>query len=190
MGNTEKELKNEIDAVKKEIKATQKDMAELLKFRNKEEADFKQALKDDMDAADLLRKAIAALSSFYKRNKMDVPQLIQKAPEYAKDQDKAPDAGFADGNYGGRKSESGGILAILEMLVEDTEKEIADGRADDKAANEEYLEQNGALTKTLDAQKATKVGLEQELADCEAKIDTTDDYKKGLEADQQGNNGE
>merc|ERR1719217_1786919 len=86
MATTEKGLKTEIDAVKKEIKATQKDMAELLKFRNKEEADFKQALKDDMDAADLLRKAIDALSSFYKRNKMDVPALPQK-PQYEEDPD-------------------------------------------------------------------------------------------------------
>merc|ERR1719261_1460887 len=107
MKNTVKDQEAEIKVIEGDIAATENDMADLLKFRNKEEADFKQALKDDMDAADLLKQAIAALSSFYKRNKMDVPQLIQKAPEYAKDQDKAPDAGFADGNYGGRKSESG-----------------------------------------------------------------------------------
>merc|ERR1719172_585915 len=169
MANTEKGLKTEIDALKNGIKATKKDMADLLKLRNKEEADFKQALKDDTDAADLLRKAIAALSSFYKRNKMDVPQLIQKAPEYAKDEDKAPDAGFADSNYGGRKSESGGIIAILEMLVEDTEKEIAEGRADNSDAQDKYLKQNGALQDTLDSQEETKANTETELGDLQEK---------------------
>merc|ERR1719506_1987671 len=139
MGNTKKELEKEISALEAEIKATKKDQKELLDFRNKDSADFKQALKDDADAANLLRKAIGALSAFYKRNKMDVPQLIQK-PEYAQDDDKAPDAGFA-GDYGGRKSESGGIIAILEMLVEDTEKEMAEGRADDADAQEKYLKQ-------------------------------------------------
>merc|ERR1719230_1107849 len=183
MGNTEDGLKKEIDGLKNEIKATKKDMAELLKLRNKEEADFKQALKDDMDAADLLRQAIAALSSFYKRNKMDVPQLIQKAPEYAKDQDKAPDAGFADSNYGGRKSESGGIIAILEMLVEDTEKEIAEGRTDDADAQDKYLKQNGALQDTLDSQEETKATTETELGDLEEKMSNYEKFKNERTAD-------
>merc|ERR1719261_2086708 len=176
MDRTKKELNGEIRSLEDDIAATKKDMADLLKFRNKEEADFKQALKDDMDAADLLKQAIAALSSFYKRNKMDVPQLIQKGPEYAKDQDKAPDAGFADGNYGGRKSESGGIIAILEMLVEDTEKEMAEGRADDADAQEKYLKQNGALQNTLDSQEATKTSTETELADLEEKMASFEKY--------------
>merc|ERR1719331_2270574 len=136
-----------------------------------------------MDAADLLRQAIAALSSFYKRNKMDVPQLIQKAPEYAKDQDKAPDAGFADGNYGGRKSESGGIIAILEMLVEDTEKEIAEGRADNGDAQDKYLKQNGALQDTLDSQEETKASTETELGDLEEKMSNYEKFKNEKAAD-------
>ena len=41
----------EISALEGEIKASNSDMADLLKFRNEEEADFKQALKDDSDAA-------------------------------------------------------------------------------------------------------------------------------------------
>jgi uncharacterized protein YicC (UPF0701 family) len=192
LGNTKKELEGEIKNIDDDIDGTEKDMADLLKMRNAEEAAFIKALKADTDAVALLKDAIKALSKFYKNNKISM-SLAQKGPisgrpEYSEDPDVAPSTW--EEPYGGRKSEGGGIVAILEMLVEDTEKEIADGRADDKTAQEEYLEQNGALTKTLDAQKVTKVGLEQELADCEAKIDTTDDYKKGLEADQQGNNGE
>merc|ERR1719478_1592421 len=64
MGNTKKELEDEIGALEKEIAATNKDMKELLDFRNKEEADFRQALKDDTDAVALLKKAIVALSEF------------------------------------------------------------------------------------------------------------------------------
>merc|ERR1719506_3029265 len=138
-------------------------MAQLLKFRNKEEADFIQALKDDADAAALLKKAIVALSEFYKRNKMPVPSLIQKGPEYAEDPDKAPETSWSGSDYGGRKSESGGIIAILQMLAEDTEKEMKEGGADDADAQEKYLKQNGALQATLDSEEEAKANTETEL---------------------------
>merc|ERR1719247_3281240 len=88
------------EASLKRMGNTKKDMKELLDFRNKEEADFKQALLDDTNALALLKKAIVALSEFYKRNKMPVPQLIQKAPEYAEDPDKAPETSWSGSGYG------------------------------------------------------------------------------------------
>jgi len=184
MGNTKKELLAEIKTLEDEIADTKKSQEDLLDFRNKDSADFKQALKDDHDAANLLRKAIEALSSFYKRNKMDVPQLVQKEakPEYAQDADKAPEASFS-GDYGGRKSESGGILAILAMLVEDTEKEMAEGRADDADAQEKYLKQNAALQATLDSQEDSKANAETELGDLEEKMNDYDKFKNEKKAD-------
>jgi len=181
MGNTEKELEGEIDSLDKEIAATKKDQKELLDFRNKEEADFRQALKDDTDAAALLRKAIEALSSYYKRNGMEVPQLIQKAPEYTNDPDKAPETSFSGSDS--RKSESGGIIAILEMLVEDTEKEIKEGRADNADAQEKYLKQNGALQDTLDSQEETKASTETELGDLQEKMSNYEKFKNEKTAD-------
>jgi predicted nucleic acid-binding Zn-ribbon protein len=195
MENTETDLQGQISALKTEISATNSDMKDMLDLRNKESTAFKNALKDDTDAAALLKKAIGALSSYYTRNKMPVPQLIQKAPEYAKDADKAPDATFASNDS--RKSESGGIIAILEMLVEDTEKEMKEGRADDADAQEQYLKQNGALQDTLDSQEETKANTETELADLQEKIadyekhsaakagdqSATEDEEKGLGTD-------
>jgi hypothetical protein len=159
-------------------------MKELLDFRNKEEADFRQALKDDTDALALLKKAIVALSEFYKRNKIPLPELVQKkAPEYAQDADKAPETSWSGSDYGGRKSESGGIIAILEMLVEDTEKEMKEGRADDADAQEKYLKQNGALQDSLDSQEETKTNTETELADLEEKISSYEKHKNEKKAD-------
>jgi hypothetical protein len=182
-GNTKSELEDEIGALEKEIAASKKDQKELLDFRNNEEADFRQALKDDTDAVALLKQAIVALSDFYKRNKMPVPQLIQKAPEYAEDPDKAPETSWSGSDYGGRKSETGGIIAILEMLVEDTEKEIKEGRADDADAQEKYLKQNGALQETLDSQEETKANTETELGDLEEKISNYEKFKNEKTAD-------
>jgi len=177
MGNTKSELMEEINKLKADISETRKNQDDLLNFRNKESDEFKQALKDDTDAVALLKQAIVALSKFYKNNKLSVA-LAQKAPEYENDADKPP-AVFEDANYGGRKSESGGILAILSMLTEDLEKEIADGRSDDADAEAKYEKQNGALQGSLDAQEETKVSLEEELAGTEEKIDATEQFKKG-----------
>jgi len=180
MANTKGELQEEIKKLEADIKSTKDTMADLLKFRNKESAQFKQALKDDTDAVGLIRDAITALEKFYKNNKMALG-LAQKGPEYAKDADKAPETNFSDSDS--RKSETGGILAILAMLAEDLEKEIADGRGDDADAQDKYAKQNGASQDTLDAQEATKVGVEEELAALDEKIDATEAFKKGKSDD-------
>jgi len=175
-------LDAEIGSIEDDISGTEKSQSDLLNFRNKEAADFAQSVKDDTDAVALIRQAIGALSKFYEKNKIPL-ELAQKAPEYAKDEDKAPATSWSGSDYGGRKSESGGILAILSMLAEDTEKEIADARADDADAQAKYEKQNGALQKTLDAQEQTKVTLEEERATTEEKIDAAEEFKTGQEND-------
>jgi len=187
MENTKKELLSEIAKVEKDIEGTEKTQAEILKFRNTESSEFKQALKDDVDAVALVKQAIAALSKFYTNNKITLELAQkgggQKAPEYkAKSEDEAPEATFSD-SYAGRQSESGGILAILSMINEDLEKEIADGRADDADAEAKFDKQNGALNESLDAQTETKVGLKEELSSIEEKIDTTEQFLDGKGAD-------
>jgi len=183
MKNTKKELEGEIKTLKGDIKNTKKDMKELLKMRNEAVEEFRQALKDDSDSVALIKKAIVALSKYYKNNKIAMPALVQKkGPEYAEDPDKAPDATFASSDS--RKSETGGILAILEMLAEDLEKEMAEGRADDADAQAKYDEQNGALQKSLDAQNAQKASTETELADLEEKISAYEDHQEEKEADE------
>jgi len=180
MQNTKKELQSEIDDLKKDIAGTEKSMADILDFRNKQEAEFKQALLDDTNAIALLKKAITSLSDFYTRNKL--PMSLAQKPKYAENPDKAP--ATWEGGYGGRKSESGGIVAILSMLVEDLEKEISEGQGDDADAQAKYNKQRGALQASLDAQEETKVGVETELATVEDKIDAAEGFRKSKSDDQ------
>jgi len=165
------------------IAGTKKSMADMLDMRNKESKQFKQALKDDTDAVGLIKQAITFLSKFYKDNNIPLG-LMQQEPEYTKNPDKAPQTSWSGSNYGGRKSESGGILAILAMLAEDLEKEMAEGRADDADAQQKYLEQSGALQDALDAQEATKAGLEAEHAALVEKIAAANEFKTGKKGDQ------
>merc|ERR1719420_2154710 len=138
-----KEVIDEKLNIQDEIAAAKTEMEEMLAARNEENAEFKKALKDDTDAVALLEKAIQSITAFYTNNKIPL-EFVQKAPEYSVDEDKAPDASFG----GPAKSESTGIIAILGMLKEDTEKEIKVAREEEAEAQAEYEAQRADLTAT------------------------------------------
>ena len=56
------------------------------------------------------------------------------------------------------------------MVNEDTEKEIEESSADDKANQAKYEKNNGVVHKMLDAQTASKVEMEKESTDLEQKM--------------------
>jgi hypothetical protein len=164
-------------ATQDEIAMAKEQMAEMLAARNKENADFKTALKDDTDAVATLELAIAAITKFYTDNKIPL-ELVQREPEYTVDEDKAPEA-FGDGGYGGRKSETTGIIAILSMLKEDLEKEIAVAREDEAAAEAEYDKLRGEAQESVDALTKKETALKSEEADLDGKIADSDGEIEG-----------
>jgi len=182
MGDKEVELKSTIKMLDEEIVQSKQSLDELLSMRNEEQNAFKQALKDDTDAVNVISKAIVALSEYYKNNKIPL-DLVQKRedPKYTVDEDKAPDATFA--GSGSRKAESGGIVAILEMVKEDTENEMKVSREEDAEAEADYEKQRGALQESLDAQTASKVATEQELAALQEDIADTEELKDAKASD-------
>eukprot|EP00747_Dinoflagellata_sp_TGD_P155725 gnl/TRDRNA2_/TRDRNA2_177604_c2_seq49.p1 gnl/TRDRNA2_/TRDRNA2_177604_c2~~gnl/TRDRNA2_/TRDRNA2_177604_c2_seq49.p1 ORF type:complete len:722 (+),score=259.57 gnl/TRDRNA2_/TRDRNA2_177604_c2_seq49:62-2167(+) len=186
MADKEKELEIKIETLEASMEETKKEMKEILDQRNEEEDQFKKALKEDMEAAEVIGKAITALSAFYKKNKIPVELVqIKKAPEYSVDEDKAPETGFS--SSGSRSSESTGLIGILSMLKEDVEKEIKVGKAENAEAQKEYAKARADLQATLDATTATKVQTEKQLANLQEKIAEYDEYKmqKGNELDAQ-----
>jgi peptidoglycan hydrolase CwlO-like protein len=194
MGDKKGELEASILQLEKDIANTKDDMRELLEMRNEASKEFKQAMLDDTLAIGLLEKAIEALSAFYKRNKISMDGFLQKDdPEYTVDKDKAPtlsyegtrtDGGVSGGAaYGGRKGETGGIVAIITMLKEDLEKEVNQGKLDNEEAEKQYEEQRGSLKKSLDTQEETKITTEQELATLEGKMRDIQEYSEQKSAD-------
>merc|ERR1719506_2410708 len=173
MDNTVKDKDKELGVVKGQIKTSKSDLATLLDDRNKDSDAFKRALKMDDEAIHLITMATARLTKYYKEN--DIPLSLAQAPEYANDADKAPETTFSDA--GNHQSESGGIVAILDMIKEDLEKEMAAGRADEAKAQAEYEKQSGALQDSLDAQEETAATLEKEIAALDDKIADTEKFK-------------
>jgi len=169
MTDVETQMSTQLGALEEDIKTTQGEMAQRLQMRNEESTDFKAALKDDAEAVGLLGEAIVSLSQFYKSNKIPI-ELAQEEPEYTVDPDKAPETTFQGGDYGGRKQESKGVIAILSMLKEDLEKDIQSGREQDAAGQKKYESDRKAMQDTLDAQSALKIQSEKDLAEHQAKI--------------------
>merc|ERR1719327_1659174 len=169
---TEDDKKKDLEAVEKEIEESKKELQKLLDLRNDDHAEFQRALQMDAEAVTLIESAVVRLSKYYKEN--NIPLGLVQAPEYTKDEDKAPETAFS--GSGSHKSESGGIVAILEMIKEDLQKEMKEGKADEAKAQAEYMKQSGALQSALDAQKQTKVSLEKELADLGEDISSAEKY--------------
>merc|ERR1711957_951659 len=101
--------------------------------------------------------------------------------KYSVDEDKAPEADFSGGNKRGQ--ETGGIIAILEMVKEDTENEIKTSREEDGEAEADYEKSRSALQETLDAQTASKIANEQELAELQEDIADTEELKDSKASD-------
>jgi len=180
------ELESEIATLESEINSTKTDMAELLELRNEASAAFVQSLKDDTDAVALIEEAIVTLTKFYKSNKIPLSLARMGEPNYTKDEDKAPETVWEGADYGGRMSESGGIIAILSLIKEDLEMEMKTARSEDATAQKEYLAQNGAMKNDLDTQVTTKTAKEVELADVNAKINDKETFKSQEHADLEG----
>jgi len=159
-------------------------------LRNKEEADFKKALKFDQEAVNILNKAIVALTAFYKKNGISMTLVQQKPREYSVDPDKAPELAWErqGDEYEGRKEENHGIIQILAMLVEDYTHEMKTGRANDAQAQNEFEADRQAMNDVLHAQKESYVEAEQKLAEVGAKLQeakSTFDQTKSELSDQE-----
>merc|ERR1719215_131243 len=134
-----------------------------------------------------LKATIKSLEEEITTSKTSLEELLSmrnaknEAPKYSVDEDKAPEADFSAGNKRGQ--ETGGIIAILEMVKEDTENEIKTSREEDAEAGADYEKSRGALQETLDAQTASKVANEQELAELQEDIADTEELKDSKASD-------
>lgn len=168
----ETDLVNKISALQGDINTTSQSMVQLTEMRTQEREDFIQAVKDDENATMLLDRAITVLAKFYESN--GIPMSLAQAGNVS-----APPASpwQGGGDYGGRKSESEGIIAILKMIRDDYQKEIQTSREADGSAQVNYEKDMKALQNTMDAYEESKASAERELADLRTKIADIEQFK-------------
>jgi len=181
LGGTINDLDQKVLDLEGQIKETDLELANLLKLRNDEVKEFKQALKDDTMAAQILKSAIVAMAKFYKKNNVAM-SLLQGPEEWTVDSDKAPKTGYdSSGTYtGGHKSQSRGALGALEMVVEDMENEVKVAKKDDADAEAQYEESKADLDVVREKAEKAKVEAEKRAADLKNKKEDKEELKTSI----------
>merc|ERR1719217_1405871 len=189
-------VKEEIAALEAGIKALDKSVTEATEQRQKEHAEFNSLMSSDSAAKELLGLAKNRLQKFYNKALYKAPpkrELSEEdriavnmggtAPATAAPGDIAgtgvtvlaqrgapPPPPETFGAYSKKSGESQGVIAMIDLLVKDLDKEMTeaktqekDSQADYDAAMEDSAVKRAQDAKTLTAKTATKADLEADL---------------------------
>jgi len=162
-------LKSEIEALDDGIKALDKEVAEATELREKEHADFVESLAGNSAAVDLLKFAKNRLNKFYNPSQYKAPpkrELTEEqqitinnggtlAPTDAPGGIAGTGIGFsqsgaapppppeADMAYKKKGGESSGVIRLIDMIINDVDKEIQTMELEEKDAQKDYEKFSG-----------------------------------------------
>merc|ERR1719287_215911 len=130
-------LAAQIKALTKGIKDLDKSVAEATETRKEEHDSFVETLAGNNAAKDLLGLAKNRLAKFYN------PKLYKAPParevfEQLNGKAAPPPAPEANLAYKKSGSESGGVVAMIDLLVADLDKDITTSKVEEKEAQSEY----------------------------------------------------
>jgi len=170
-------LAEELEALADGIKALDTQVAEATEQRKEEHADSTETLASDNAAKELIGFAKNRMNKFYN------PKLYKAPPAAvtALSQVAPPPPPATAGAYAKKSGESGGVIAMMDMMVADLDKEITEIEVEEKNAQEEYEQMMGDSaskrandSKSIEDKEAAKADLEaNQLRDEEEKAATT-----------------
>merc|ERR1719160_140354 len=133
-------LKSEIEALQDGIKALDKSVAEATEQRKSEHDDYVETLAANQAAKDLLGFAKNRLNKFYNPKMYKAPP--KRELEFDQVTGKAAPPPPPEANLAYKKSgeESNGVIAMIDTIVADVDKEIQTMEVDEKDAQSEYEE--------------------------------------------------
>jgi len=164
---------DEIKALGEGIKALDKTVAEATDNRKEENSDFKTLFASDSAAKEILAFAKNRLNKFYN------PKLYKPPAEATMAQirmhDAPPPAPEAPGAYSKKSEDSGGVIAMIDSLIADLDKELTEAETEEKLAQEEYeelmadsTEKRSTDSKSMTDKEALKADTEDALVQFEA----------------------
>jgi len=132
-----KEIEDQIENTLAKKKKAQEELDAADKLRKEETAQFQITNKEDQDAADTVKSAKEVLSKFY-QDAAKASLVQQKKPAVVEGEAPPPPPATWEGGYGGKKGESQGIIAMLEMVHEDILKDLKTAKAEEDQAQKEF----------------------------------------------------
>jgi len=181
-------LKEEIAALEAGIKALDKSVMEATEDRKAEHEEFSELMASDTAAKELLQFAKNRLNKFYN------PKLYKPPPkkELARDdrimenmmgaallqvtarghREAPPPPPETFGAYTKKSGENQGVLAMIDLLMKDLDKEMTEAKTEEKDAQADYetaMKDSAAKrtkdSKSLSEKEGTKADLESDLED-------------------------
>merc|ERR1712151_980389 len=132
-------LTSEIDALAAGIKALDKSVAQATEQRKEENEDFTELMAQDTAAKELLGMAKNRLNKFYNPKLYVEPKAEAKFVEIsAHSQADAAPPPEAPGAYSKKSEESNGVIAMIDALIADLDKEMTVAEAEEKDAQADY----------------------------------------------------
>lgn len=161
-------LADEIDTLEDGIKALDKQVAEQTEQRKAEHDDFTELMSSNSAAKELLGFAKNRLNKFYNPKLYKPPpapaMLLQIAKHEQARQPQAP------APYKKKGEESTGVIAMIDLLIQDLDKEITEAETTEKDSQQDYeqamadsTKKRAADTKALTEKQSTKADLEADL---------------------------
>lgn len=137
-----KQIDEEVAEKQSNIDDQKKEVEDAKRLRADEHSEWKQNNADDTDAIALLEKSAGVLKNFYKQNFAMVQKhgsvSLKKAPVVNAGEAPPPPPKTWDGDYGGAKKESNGIIGILELIKSDVEKDQAAAKTAEETAQKNH----------------------------------------------------
>eukprot|EP00747_Dinoflagellata_sp_TGD_P160055 gnl/TRDRNA2_/TRDRNA2_177942_c4_seq12.p1 gnl/TRDRNA2_/TRDRNA2_177942_c4~~gnl/TRDRNA2_/TRDRNA2_177942_c4_seq12.p1 ORF type:complete len:682 (+),score=281.23 gnl/TRDRNA2_/TRDRNA2_177942_c4_seq12:76-2121(+) len=180
-------LKTEIEALSAGIAKLDKQVARATENRQEENEDFKMNLAANTAAVELIGMAKNRMQKFYnpklyKPPAAAPPALVQIQAHVQHKADPGPPPTL---DFGGSKdSEATGVLAMMDMIIKDLDKEMTEAEAEEKDAQADYekmMKDSAAKraedTKHLSEKQAAKADMEADLEKAkEDKMTTSKQY--------------
>jgi len=188
--NSKAEKSSTID----EIKDANKQIDDMTVKREEENQAYLKAKEADKKTIALLQKAKDALSAFYKKH-AEFLQRQGKEPEFERSEFSAPTADFSD--KGSHKTQAGGIVGMLEVLIEEVKDETAAEKAKEVKTQKDFEASIKALKDMVSDLTDKKISLkgmiseknedktaeEGDLKDNKDELKSTKDHKAQIKPD-------
>jgi chromosome segregation ATPase len=170
--------KEQIDALEDGIRALDKSVAEATEQRKEENEDYTALMAADAAAKELIGFAKNRLNKFYNPKLYKPPALVSIR---AHGQDAPPPPPEAVEAYSKKSEESNGIIAMMDSLTKDLDKEMTEAEVTEKDAQGDYetFMQDSATkraedSKTLTDKQGALANLETSLGDQKAEKASTE----------------